>query len=95
MDLVVTTDGMPEDSILLECLVLTEVTVRGVVGGSDTLLVRVPGVGISEASILVVESKGDQVSTELVSRKGLEDRVWVVEVVVPVVGVDPAVVVGP
>lgn len=51
--------------------------------------------GISEASILVVVSKGDQVSTELVSGEGLEDRVWIVEVAGLVVGPNPAVVVGP
>lgn len=45
---------------------LTEVTVRGVVSGDDTLAVRVPGVGKSEASIRVVDPEGDQVLTESV-----------------------------
>lgn len=43
---------------------VTEVTVRGVVSGDDTLVVRVPEVGKSEASIWVVDPEGDQASTE-------------------------------
>lgn len=74
---------------------LTEVAERGVVGGDDTLVLRVQRVGISEASILVVGPEGDQVSIELVLGKGLEDRVWGVEVAVSVVGTDPAGVVDP
>lgn len=68
---------------------------RGVVGGDDTLVLRVQRVGISVASILVVGPEGDQVSIELVLGKGLEDRVWGVEVAVSVVETDPAGVVDP
>ena len=74
---------------------LTEVTVRGVVGGDDTLVLRVQKVGISEASILVVGPEGDQVSNELVLGRGLEDSVWGVEVAVSVVETDPSGVVDP
>lgn len=74
---------------------LTEVTVRGVVGVDDTLDLRVQKVGISVASILVVGPEGDQVSIELVLGKGLEDRVWGVEVAVSVVETDPVVMVDP
>ena len=70
-------------------------TVRGVVGGDDTLVLRVQKVGISEASILVVGPEGDQVSNELVLGKGLEDRVWGMELAVSVVETDPSGVVDP
>lgn len=35
-------------------------------GGDDTLVVRIPVVGMSEPWMLVVEPEGDQVSTGLV-----------------------------
>ena len=68
---------------------------RGVVGGDDTLVLRVQKVGISEASILVVGPEGDQVSNELVLGRGLEDSVWGMELAVSVVETDPSGVVDP
>lgn len=60
MDLVVTTDVLPEDS---GCGVLTEAAVSGVLGGGDTLVTRVPGVVTSETWELVLEPDGDRDST--------------------------------